>query len=319
MRPANLALAALGLLAVILAGVAVFSPNTIKRQVFAQTMPTDYFAPYHQRIAPALYQVSGPVYAYEHGFTRSLVVDTGAGLAVFDTFGEDHAADMKAALAEKFPNQQVRWVIFSHNHLDHIRGSALFAGAEVIGHADTNMLVQDWPKAGQGIARVTRPLAGDQTLQLGNITIDALYMPYSHSHTLYGFYVRGADVVFAADMMFVKAVPPFDFPDFYHPGYVRALDRLIALNAAHYVPSHMDRGTRDDLIAYRNMVVRFEEVIKTGLLALGAEAATDGHAAREVLKESYDILYAEYGDWHGFDDMFVPKFGRHYGGTFLGY
>lgn len=319
MRPANLILSALAVPALILAGVLIFSPNTLKKQVFAQAMPTDYFAPYQQRIAPALYQVSGPVYAYEHGFTRSLVVDTGAGLAVIDTFGEEHAADMKAALAEKFPGQAVRWVIFSHNHLDHVRGSSLFTGAEIIGHTDINMLVKDWPKAGKSVARVTRPLMGDEALRLGNITIDALYMPYSHSHTLYGFYVRGADVVFAADMMFVKAVPPFDFPDFYHPGYVRALDRLIALNAAHYVPSHTDRGTRDDLIAYRGMVVRFEEVIKTGLLARGAEAATDGYAAREVLKGSYDILYEDYGDWHGFDAMFVPKFGRHYGGTYLGY
>lgn len=46
-----------------------------------------------------------------------------------------------------------------------------------------------------------------------------------------------AGVVYAPDMMFVKALPPFDFPDFYYPGYIRALDRLILLNAAHYAPS----------------------------------------------------------------------------------
>lgn len=317
----------LGSLVVLLVGAGLYlavNPAPLKKAVFAQAMPTTYFSRYHESIAPALYQVSGPVYAYEHGFTRSLIIVTGDGIAVFDTFDEKHATDMRDALAAQFPGQAVRWVVFSHNHLDHIRGSDVFAGAEIIGHKLVNDFVADWPKAGETITQVTRPIEGDTVLQFGDITVDALYMTFSHSHTLYGFHVRksdlvGADVVFAPDMMFVKAVPPFDFPDFYHPGYIRALDRLIALNAAHYVPSHTDRGTRDDLIAYRNLMVKMEETIRLGLLARGAEAAVDGYAARAVLKESYDVLSAEYGDWHGFDAMFVPKFGRYYGGTYLGY
>ena len=40
----------------------------------------------------------------------------------------------------------------------------------------------------------------------------------SLSHTLDGFYIASAGV--APDMMFVKTLPPFDFPDFYDPGYI---------------------------------------------------------------------------------------------------
>jgi hypothetical protein len=40
---------------------------------------------------------------------------------------------------------------------------------------------------------------------------------------------------------------------------------------------------------------------------------------REILGEAYDELEPAYGQWHGFNDMFVPKFGRHMGGTYLGY
>lgn len=327
MKNLRLALQALGCLVVLLVGAALYfavNPAPLKKFVFAQAMPTDYFAPYHDSIAPALYQVSGAVYAYEHGFARSLVIVADSGIAIIDTFNPEHATALRAVLAENFPGKPVRWVVFSHNHLDHIRGSEVFKGAEIIGHAMVNDLVADWPKAGKTITPVTRIIEGDTTLQFGNITVDALYMTFSHSHTLYGFHVRQndvvkEDVVFAADMMFVKAVPPFDFPDFYHPGYIRALDRLIAVNAAHYVPSHTDRGTRDDLIAYRNMMVKMEQTIREGLLARGTEAAVDGYAARAVLRESYDVLSAEYGDWHGFDAMFVPKFGRYYGGTYLGY
>lgn len=291
---------------------------TFRALLFSQAMPTSYFA-HFDYIRASLYKVSGPVYAFELGFTRSLVLRTPQGIAVFDTFSDAHAAAMTAAIEKEFPGEPVRWVIFSHNHLDHIRGSTLLGATEVIGHGDVNQLVGDWPEAGRDIAAVTRAITGDQTLDLGGVEVQALYMPNSHSHTLYGFYIPSAGVVFAPDMMFVKTLPPFDFPDFYYPGYIRALDRLIGLNAAHYVPSHADRGTKQDLIDYRDMTVAFQTVVRDEILSRGIEAPTDGAALRASLRAAYAKLQPKYGSWHGFDDMFVPKFGRHVGGTYLGY
>jgi len=302
-----------------ISAIALFAGGTTARKwIFSQAIPPAYFS-HFDTIAPALYQVSGPVYAFEKGFTRSLVLRTPEGVAIFDTFNEEHAAAMKDAITRQFPGEAIRWTILSHNHLDHIRGSALLGAQEVIGHKDVNTLVADWPDTGKGIATVTRTIEGDQTLTLGGIEVQALYMPYSHSHTLYGFFVPSAGVVYAPDMMFVKTLPPYDFPDFYYPGYIRALDRLIALNAAHYVPSHTWRGTRADMVDYRNMAVDFQTTVKEELLARGIESATDGPAVQEALRAAYNRLEPKYGKWHGFNEMFVPKYGRHVGGTYLGY
>lgn len=307
-----------GVLVAFVAALDLGFGSTLRKWLYSQAIPENYFSRFDGTPA-ALYQVSGPVYAFERGFTRSLVLRTSEGIAVVDTFSDDHAAGLAQALAKQFPGEPVRWLVYSHNHLDHIRGSERFAAAEVIGHVAINELLLDWPVAGKGVARVSRPLAGDATLTLGDVELRALYMPYSHSHTLYGFHVPSAGVVYAPDMMFVRMLPPYDFPDFYYPGYVRALDRLIALQAAHYVPSHADRGDLDDLVAYRNMTVEFQEVVRDELLSRGIESATDGTEVREALRAAYDRLDPKYGDWHGFDAMFVPKFGRHVGGTYLGY
>jgi glyoxylase-like metal-dependent hydrolase (beta-lactamase superfamily II) len=311
-------LVGLGSALLVIGGLVWSNQTSLTSFVFSQAMPAAYFSHFNT-IQPSLYQVSGPVYAFEKGFTRSLVLRTPQGVAIIDTFSDAHAAAMKAAIEKEFPGEAVRWVILSHNHLDHVRGSALFSGAEVIGHADVNMLVKDWPEAGRGIASVTHPITGDQTLDLGGLEVQAMYMPYSHSQTLYGFYVPSAGVVFAPDMMFVKTLPPFDFPDFYYPGYIRALDRLIALNAAHYVPSHAGRGSRQDLIDYRDMAVEFQTVVRDEILSRGVESPTDGPALKASLRAAYAKLEPKYGSWHGFNDMFVPKFGRHVGGTYLGY
>ena len=216
------------------------------------------------------------------------------------------------------PSADFDTVFISHNHLDHVRGSSGLDAHEVIGHQAVNEFVADWPKAITDFAPVTRPVTGDARLSLGGVEVDFLYMPHSHSATLFGFHVREADVVYAPDMMFVKALPPFDFPDFYYPGYVRALDRLIALDAAHYVPSHLDKGTRKDLIDYRNMTEKFHQTVAAHLAENDYRAA-DGAAMRRAIGSAYDQLAPEYGDWHGFNEMFVPKFGRHWGGVYLGY
>jgi len=263
--------------------------------------------------------VSGKTYAFEREFARSLVVRTSDGIAIFDTFDIFHMTALKTALEEQFPGEPVRWIVFSHNHLDHIRGSTLFPQAEIIGHADVNQLVADWPKVTKDVAAVTRPISDDQTLILGDVTVEAIYMPFSHSHTLYGFSIPEDDVVFASDMMFVNAVPPFGFPDFYYPGYIRALDRLIAIDAAHYVPSHMDRGTKEDLVAYRDMTVEFQQVVEDEFLKIDPEQFARGEGMRDAVRSAYSRLRPKYQDVHGFDDMFVPKFGRHFGGTYLGY
>lgn len=305
-------------LAALIGALAVGFQSPLRGWLYSQAMPAAYFSHFNT-IEPSLYQVSGPVYAFETGFTRSLVLRTSQGVAIIDTFNETHAGAMKGAIERQFPGEPIRWIIFSHNHLDHIRGSTLFAGAEVIGHADVNQLVSDWPEAGEGVAQVTRTMSGDQTLMLGDVEVQALYMPFSHSHTLYGFLVPSAGVVYAPDMMFVQTVPPFDFPDFYYPGYIRALDRLIALNVEHYVPSHAWRGDRDDLIAYRDMTVEFQSTVRAEILSRGAEAPTDGAALRSALRAAYARLEPKYCDWHGFEAMFIPKFGRHVGGTYLGY
>jgi len=315
-RRSVLAIAGFAFVAIITAGLSLFGTQ-IRTQIFARAMPQDFFGHFNT-IEPQLYQVSGAVYAYEAGYARSLILRTQDGIAVFDTFSVKHANELMEALEHEFPGEDVKWVLHSHHHFDHIRGSVVFEGAAVIGHKDINRRIADFSSASQTVARTTRSLSGDQTIVLGNVEVEALYMPNSHSDTLYAFRIPSEGVVFAPDMMFVDHVPPFGFPDFYHPGYIRALDRLIALNAIHYVPTHGWRGDRDDLIAYRNMEVDMYEFIEAELIARIDRAEEDSTIA-EILRVAYPKLREKYGHLHGFDTMFIAKFGRKLGGAFLGY
>jgi glyoxylase-like metal-dependent hydrolase (beta-lactamase superfamily II) len=315
MRAKNIFLVAGVFLALIMALV-LLGRSYLRPFIFQFAMPTDYFE--SERIKPDEFlEVAGNIYAFRHGFNRSLVIDAGEKLAVFDTFNGEHSSALKRVLDKKFPGKKVGWVFYSHHHLDHIRGAGELAPEVVIAHRDVTSYVQDFAYV-RDVLPVTLPVEGDTDLVIGNTQVKMLYFPRSHSETLYAFHFPSEKVLFLPDLMFKDAVPPFGFPDWYYPGYIRALDHLLTINADHYVPTHFDTGTRDDLLSYRDMMVDFREEVLGAFSEYDYDAA-DGERLREVLKKVYPILAKKHGHRIGFDAMFIPHFGRQVGGIYLGF
>jgi glyoxylase-like metal-dependent hydrolase (beta-lactamase superfamily II) len=282
-----------------------------------QAFPDDYFETFAEQ-PDEFIQHSERVYSFKVGMDRSMILRTQDGLAIFDIFNKGLATKLKQELDTRFPNEPVRWLVYSHNHLDHIRGGVALNASTVIGHEDINTLLLDWQHPFNDVVPVTQAISEDTVLNLGGIEVRMMFMPMSHSTTLYGFYIPEEDTVFAPDMMFVEAMPPFGFPDWYTPGYLRALDRLINLDAKTYIPSHFNLGTKQDLVDYRNMMADFKHVVERELAKY--EYQPEGSESIEaVFDVAYPELKAKYGDWHGFDAMFVPQFVGQVGKTFLGY
>ncbi len=293
----------------------VLNGDRLKPLVFQLAMPTDYFEP--ERARPDAFVTIAPgVFAFSHGFNRSLVLDCGEKLAVFDSFNGEHAARLAQILARELPGKPVGWVVYSHHHLDHIRGAGALAPESVIAHEDVMSYVRDFDYV-DDVLPVSSTIAGDTELVLGSVRVQLLYLPRSHSETLVAAYIPEKKVLFLPDLMFKDAVPPFGFPDWYYPGYIRALDRLLTLDAEHYVPTHFGIGRREDLLAYREFMVDFREEVLHALAKYDYDAA-DGSHLREALRAAYPVLAAKHGDRAGFDVMFIPHFGGQAGGDLPG-
>lgn len=284
--------------------------------VFQLAMPTDYFEP--ERTKPDAFVMVAPgTFAFRHGFNRSLVIVAEDALAVIDPFNSEHARRLKLALEKRFPGKPVGWLFYSHHHLDHIRGGGELKARRVVAHSDVTSYVTDFPYA-DDIAPVTQTFSGDATVEIGSRRLELLFLPRSHSETLYAFYLPDVKVVFLPDLLFKDAVPPFGFPDWYYPGYIRALDRLLTLDADVHVPTHFDIGTRSDLTSYRDFMVDFRASVLEALAAHDYDAA-DGARLRKVLRQVYPKLARTHGHRKGFDAMFIPHFGGQAGGSYLGY
>lgn len=261
-------------------------------------------------------QLSDKVYTFRWNWYRNLIVVTDAGLVVIDPMNTEMATALKQELDRKFPDKKVHTLIYSHYHLDHTRGGAALAPAEVVAHAKCATYWNEFEH--HEVLEPTRVITGDETLNIGGLEIRALYLGLSHTDTLYAFHLPSEKLVFTADLGLVKSVAPVGVPDRYAPGYLAALNRVAALDFDVFVPSHFGYGTKQDLIEWRDMMEDGRRLAREALHKSGA-LGTRNRQMAAYFDTVYYPMRAKYGSWHGFNEMFVLNLVRDIEGEMLGH
>ena len=106
------------------------------------------FSAHAQEVKRSITKVAGDVYRFQNNFHYSLVVVTNAGVVVVDPISEDGAQWLRDNL-NTITDKPVTHLIYSHSDLDHASGGKVYAGAEVIAHANA-------PKAIDGVVPAKR-------------------------------------------------------------------------------------------------------------------------------------------------------------------
>ncbi len=272
-----------------------------------------YFNPSDQ-VARRFDRIDDTIYSYRFGFDRNLIVRTQGGLVVIDSFNEEFALNLKKELDAHFPGEPVVALVYSHYHLDHVAGGRVLKPRRVIAHAK---VPEYWRLFEVDALAPTETIEGDRDLTIGGRTIRMLYMGRSHTDTLYAFYFSESRALFAPDLGFVRAIPPGGLPDFFYPGYVAALDRLLGLEFTTFIPSHFDPGTKQDLADFAGLM---KESRRLTLAAMKKHGRIENPATADAyIEEVYRPLRARYGDWFGFDEMILPFLIRNFAGSYLGF
>ena len=78
--------------------------------------------------------LAGPVYRFRNNFHYSVFAVTPEGVIATDPINADAARWLKAEIAQSF-SQPVRFVVYSHDHADHVSGGEVFADtARIVAH-----------------------------------------------------------------------------------------------------------------------------------------------------------------------------------------
>ena len=245
-----------------------------------------------QAAAPVreLTPLAGPVYRFRNNFHYSVVVVTHEGVIATDPINADAARWLKAEIAKSF-SQPVRFLVYSHDHADHISGGEVFADtARIVAHenARRTIIAEKRPTAVPQVAFTDR-----MVIELGGTAVELSHVGRNHSDNSIVMRFPAERILFAVDFIPVKSVGFRDWPDAYIEDWIESLRRVESMDFDVLVPGHGPVGTKDDVRAFRVYMEELRDAV--------TRLAREGKSEQEVVQA---VQLTKYEGWGGYKDMF---------------
>jgi len=237
------------------------------------------------------------VYIFRYQNSQSMFVVTGDGVIATDPIGYGRPQAPMTYLEEirKVTSQPVKYVIYSHNHFDHIAGGKPFkdAGAKFVAHK----------KAWERLTAVQDPhtVIPDETvddratIRLGGTVLELTYLGLNHSDNSLVMRLPKEKIIFAVDFAPVGSMPGRGMIDSHPLEWEDSLKKLMAMDWERLIPGHPGQpggrlGTKQDV---QNVLTLLQDVSSEVRIA-----AREGKCWDRVEKE---MKFPKYASWPGYE------------------
>jgi glyoxylase-like metal-dependent hydrolase (beta-lactamase superfamily II) len=193
-------------------------------------------------------QIAGEIYRFRNNNHYSIFAVTLAGIITTDPINAEAAQWLKAELQQRF-GQPVKYLVYSHDHADHIAGGEVFADtAIVVAHenAKTAIVGERRPTA---VPQVT--FSDRMTIELGGTVLELSYVGRNHSDNSIVMRFPRERLLFAVDFIPVEAVAFRDFPDAYIEDWIESLKQVELMDFDTLVPGHGPLGRKEHVRLFR--------------------------------------------------------------------
>ncbi len=234
-------------------------------------------------------QIGGNLYRFRNNFHFSVFVVTPSGIIATDPINADAAGWLKAQFKERF-NATARYVVYSHDHADHISGGEVFADtATFVGHENAREVILGEKRP---MPAPTITFAERLRLELGGSVVDIRYVGRNHSNNSVVMLFPAARALFAVDFIPVEALGFRDWPDAYLEEWITSLKRVEAMDFDILAPGHGALGRHAHVGQFRGYM---EEMY--GLVLAGVRAGKTVEELQAV------ITMDKYKSWAGYEQM----------------
>lgn len=177
-------------------------------------------------------------YSFRYTGARNVFLVTPRGVIVTDPI-EPAAARILREQIRKLTDQPVKYVVYSHQHWDHVLGGQVFKdeGAKFVSHANCVAHFEDPPNP-----LLVRPditfRGARHELKLGGRTLTLRHHGANHGDCLITMTPDGTDIPFIVDLASPGGMPLPMIPDYSLHNWVRTLRELEAGSFLQYVGGH---------------------------------------------------------------------------------
>jgi len=262
---------------------------------FALALPTASQAqapvtPSAQNPVREISKIAGEVYRFRNNNHYSVFAVTPAGIIATDPINAPAATWLKDELKKRWPDKPIKFVVYSHDHADHISGGEVWSDtATVVAHANAKEAILG-EKRPTAVPQVT--FSDQATIELGGTVLELSWVGRNHSNNSLVMRFPKEKIAFAVDFIPVNAMAFRDFPDAYLDEWIDSLRRVEAMEFDILAPGHGPLGNKANVTAFRNYL----EDLRGQVMA----AARAGKSLEET-KKTVDL--SKYKDWSGYEQM----------------
>jgi glyoxylase-like metal-dependent hydrolase (beta-lactamase superfamily II) len=237
------------------------------------------------------------VYVFRYRNSQAMFVVTPAGVIATDPigYGRPEAVTTYVEEIKKVTNQPIKYVIYSHHHLDHIAGGKPFkdAGAKFVAHkrAKERLAVLQDPHTVIPDETVDK----NRTIKLGNTTLELTYLGLNHSDSMLLMRLPKEKIIFTVDWLPVGSLPGRGMIDSYPLEWESSIKKVLAMDWERLIPGHPGTpdgrlGTKKDAQDILSFLQDASAEVKT--------AARDGKCWDPVEKE---MKLPKHASWRNYE------------------
>jgi len=265
----------------------------------AVQMSPSFSAAAEASLVQQVVQVADDVYMFSMTAYNSMFIVTDEGVILVDPIGNTRAPALKAAVAS-VTDKPVRYVVYAHDHADHISGGDVFA--------DTAQFVSQQNAVGKILARAdgqtpvpTITFDDFMSLTLGGKTVELYYVGLGHSDNNLLLVYPDRRLAFGADFIEPQSVfTSFGFSpwiDEWADSFNWIYDNI---DFDTLVAGHGPVGSKE---TFREARAYFDDFMAS---VRGARAAGLADRSPEMVSYVHDGLAPRYGTWAHFEDRVEP-------------
>lgn len=231
------------------------------------------------------------LYVFRWWVYRNIFMVTDEGVIVTDPMNPK-AAKLLLSEIRKITDKPVKYVVYSHNHHDHISGGQVFKdqGATFIAHKNVLKELGDHPSYATPLPDIT--FEDEYTVQLGGRTLELKYFGPNHGDSLVVMRLPKEKILFVVDIVTPRRVAFRAMPDFWPDEWIRSLKEIEQMDIDYVISAH---GPENQPAIDLASVVKEQRVYLEDLMMAVKKAMDTGSHSPDVLRKT--VKLPKYSNW----------------------
>lgn len=248
-----------------------------------------------QEFGRSVKHLGNGIYVFRWWVYRNLFIVTDEGVIVTDPLNTKAAKLLRSEI-RKVTDKPVKYVVYSHNHHDHISGGNLFRaeGAKFIGHKNVLKELHDHPNSDIPLPDIT--FEDSYTVKLGSRSLELKYFGPNHGESLVVMRIPEEKILFVVDIVTPRRIAFRGMPDFWPDEWIRSLKEIEKLDVKYVVSAH---GPQSQPAIDPAAVIREQREYLEDLMTAVKQAMDSGMHNPDELREH--IKLPKYEHWRSYD------------------